>query len=467
MIALFEGIGFFACLVGVFCTLKARTVLSPDGRITLLALLGTVALVHGLDLVEWTIYEPADRLGDIFKILTPAAWLFFLFVVRRDGLLNQVEEQEQHLAFFFAHAPVAAVIVNSDGRIVACSQRWIELHQLERSPVGERLDESAKASEASTRGAVWPVVWSQVVETSLKKSASTKGVQHFTGADRPEWVEWHVRSWFQDNQVSGAILMVELITERVELQRERELAQAKLLKGQALETVGEIATGVAHDVNNLLQVISAHAELLSYDDGTQEEITESLSSILQAVGTASGMTRWLLAFGRQDSVSYQEVELVGVIKRISKLLESALPPEQTLEQILPFGPVSIIGDETLLEQLIINLVLNARDAIEDGGRIVIQLEDLAGSRRLTVCDEGTGIDSSIQDRILEPFFTTKGEQGTGMGLAVVRRVVSAHGAELKLSTKLGEGSRFAVTFPHPDTFSPPQPSIAPPTMKAS
>jgi PAS domain S-box-containing protein len=308
LIAVFEAVGLLACLVGVFYTLKARTFLSSDGRITLLGLLGTVALVHGLDLVEWTIYEPADRLGDIFKILTPAAWLFFLFVVRRDGLVNKVEEQEQHLDFFFAYAPIAVVIVDRDRRIVACSQRWIELHHLCRSPVGETLDGFPTNDRNLAPDEAWSAVWGEVVRASLKKSAPRKGVHHFTDGGESAWVEWYIRPWSRDNEISGAILMVEPITERVEQQRERERTQAKLLKGQALETVGEIATGVAHDVNNLLQVIGAHAELLSYEDGTPEEIIESLGSIRQAVGTASGMTRWLLAFGRQDSVAYQEVD---------------------------------------------------------------------------------------------------------------------------------------------------------------
>ena len=455
MIAVLDGVGFLACLIGVFFTLKARSVLSPDGRIVLLGLLGTVALVQGLDVVEWTIYEPADRLGDIFKVLTPAVWLFFLFVVRRDGLLNRVAEQEQHLEFFFAHAPIAVVIVDRAGRVVACSQHWVALHQLNRSPVGELLADLTSAADRLTPGAVWPLVWSEIVQASLKKCAPRKGVHHFTEGSEPAWVEWHVRPWSHNNEVSGAILMVDAITERIERQRERERNQAKLLKGQALETVGEIATGVAHDVNNLLQVISAHAELLSFDDGSPEEITDSLRSILQAVGAASGMTRWLLAFGRQDSVTYREVELVALIKKISKLLESALPPEQSLEQILPVAPLMITADETLLEQLIINLVLNARDATQHGGKIVIQLEEVSGQRMLKVSDEGTGIDASIRDRILEPFFTTKGDQGTGMGLAVVRRAIAAHGAELKLTSQLGEGSCFAVCFPHPDIFSPP------------
>src|SRR5690606_15308412 len=127
---------------------------------------------------------PADRLGDIFKILTPAAWLFFLFVVRRDGLLNKVEEQEHHLEFFFAHAPIAVVIVDSQGRVIACSERWVELHQLKQSPVGSLLGEASAAVDNSAPEVLWSKVWSEVVQASVKKCAPRKGVHHFTDGER-------------------------------------------------------------------------------------------------------------------------------------------------------------------------------------------------------------------------------------------------------------------------------------------
>lgn len=444
-LALVEVVGLLACGVGIWFTLQARDRLTSDGRLTLLVVFALVGVVHFLDVLEWSGSSTADRLGDIFKVFTPAAWLFLLFVVRRDGLLTKVEEQNQQLDFFFEQAPMAVAVLDQEERYLACSQRWLELHEIRHSPLGIRLqDEPSPFSE----------LWAPIVQHSKRRSAPHTGTERleFSGGDR--WLEWKARPFRRDQGIFGTILIVEDVTERVLAEQDREATQQRLMQQQNLETMGEIATGVAHDVNNMLQVISAHAVALEEERLDEEELRDSFSSIRSAIGSASGMTRWLLRYGRRNQATYERVNLGALLSQLTQVLQRAIPHNQRLAVRLPADQLIVLGVQTLLEQLIINLVLNARDAMSQGGEISVQLLRENERAILKVADEGSGIEEKLRDTILEPFFTTKGESGTGMGLAVVQRVVREHGAELEIASELGRGSCFSIYFPDPDVFKP-------------
>lgn len=446
-LVLVEALGLVACCVGIWFTMQARGRLTADGRLTLLVIFALVGAVHFLDVLEWSGSSSADRLGDIIKVFTPAAWLFFLFVVRRDGLLTQVAEQNQQLDFFFEQAPMAVAVLDQNERYLACSQRWLELHQMRRSPVGLRIMEHATP---------YSDLWATIVHESKRKSAPHMGTERFELSLGDRWIEWKARPFQREEGIYGTILIVDDVTERVLEEQQRELTQQRLMQQQNMETMGEIATGVAHDVNNMLQVISAHAAALEEERLDEEELRDSFRSIRNAIGSASGMTRWLLRYGRRSDASFERVNLGDLLSQVSQILQRAIPHNQRLVVKLPAKATEVLGDQTLLEQLIINLVLNARDAMLKGGELSVLLVHEEGKAILKVQDQGTGIEEGLRETIMEPFFTTKGDNGTGMGLAVVRRVVREHGAELEIASELGRGSCFTIRFPDPEVFEPHQ-----------
>jgi signal transduction histidine kinase len=439
-LAAFELIGFLACCVGLWFINQARVRLTSDGRLTLILIFSVAGIVHFLDALEWSGFEAADRFGDIIKIFTPAAWLFFLFVVRRDGLLHEVARQDQQLDFFFKHAPMAIAVLDAEDRYVAASQKWLELHALTNHPQGLPL--GGESDPCSHK-------WLPHVARARQKNGVLSGVEEEPTETGSRWFEWKAERILAPQHQRGLILLVDVVTARIQEEQTRQKLQSNLVHQQNLQTIGEIAAGVAHDVNNLLQVIGAHTSALEDGDFNQADFKDSLNSIRDAVVSASGMTRLLLRHGNLDPPRYDHLDLGQLLRRVTHLLEKVMGRTQKLIIQYPAQPLIIQGNETLIEQLLINLVINARDALPARGTIEVIAEQRDDTVSLHVKDNGEGIEESIRSRILEPFFTTKGQQGTGMGLAVVQRVVLAHEAELELQTEPGEGSVFSVHFPRP------------------
>lgn len=451
--------GLIACAIGIYFTLKARSWLSGDGRIVLCALFLTVGASHGLDLLEWNRHADADQSGDIIKVLIPAVWLFFLFVVRRDTLLSKMAHKDRQLDYFFESSPIAVAVLDNEQCYVACSSTWLTLHAF--TPHQVAAGKQLSTSDHGQFGA-----YLRAVQECRLSGALVSGTVYDPTTLSKTFIEYKARPYRVGDHIAGCILTAEDISRRIQEELERENAQRKLLISQNLETLGEIAAGVAHDVNNLLQVIYAHAEALDEAPvSNEEDHQDSLRSIREAVDAASDMTRWLLAHGKRQLGSYAPVDLCELLNRLVLLLRHALPRHQFLKLTLPDSSVVLQGDRTLLEQLVINLVLNARDAMPDGGIVRVRLALSDDHPVLTVSDEGSGIAEDIRDRILEPFFTTKGERGTGMGLTVVRRAVGAHGASLGLQTEPGQGTCFTIRFPVPGTFDPSAESGNPLTLE--
>ncbi|SDT97675.1 PAS domain S-box-containing protein [Verrucomicrobium sp. GAS474] len=248
------------------------------------------------------------------------------------------------------------------------------------------------------------------------------------------------------------------VTERLQL--EEQFRQA-----QKFDAVGRLAGGVAHDFNNILTVIEGHAWILEscIDPESQGAMAESTREIFLATKRATRLTRQLLAFSRKQEIKPQPLSLNDVVEEMSKMLRrSAGEHIEMAVQIDPTIPV-VLADEGMVEQILLNLVVNARDAMPKGGKITIVTAqvDLGGNEdglldpappgpyvRLCVIDTGTGIAPEHLTKIFEPFFTTKAaDKGTGLGLATVRNIVRQHQGAIRLSSTLGEGTKFQIYFP--------------------
>jgi signal transduction histidine kinase/CheY-like chemotaxis protein len=225
-----------------------------------------------------------------------------------------------------------------------------------------------------------------------------------------------------------------------------------LRQAQKMEAVGRLAGGVAHDFNNLLTVIRGYGELLSEnleaDDTRKADVTE----ILKAAESASSLTRQLLVFSRKQLLAPKVVKLEDIVRGTEKMLRRLIGAD--IELIVRSAPEvwCVMADPGQLEQVVMNLALNARDAMPDGGTLSIELENVddanGGSVALSVTDNGCGMDASTMARIFEPFFTTKAEgRGTGLGLAMVHGIVEQSGGSIAVQSEPGRGTSFRVTLP--------------------
>jgi PAS domain S-box-containing protein len=250
------------------------------------------------------------------------------------------------------------------------------------------------------------------------------------------------------------------ISERVAAREKQAALERQLREAQKMEAIGCLAGGVAHDFNNLLQAIGGFAELARLD-GPDRERDEHLVEIGRTVGRATQLTRQLLAFSRKHEVEMRQILLNEVVENSTRLLGRLLGADI---QVVFNGAANlppILGDAGLIDQVLLNLAVNARDAMPSGGRLEIGTgeSEFVGSGtpawarpgrfvRLSVKDTGCGIDPEVLDRIFEPFFTTKPQgKGTGLGLSVVYGNVQQHDGFLRVDSTPGRGTVFEVYFP--------------------
>ena len=244
---------------------------------------------------------------------------------------------------------------------------------------------------------------------------------------------------------------------------ERRLLEEQLRQSQKLEAIGRLASGVAHDFNNILMSIMGSADLLLMAAATTNPARAEAAEIKQSVQRGAGLTRQLLAFSRRQPTSPRLIALGDVIGGMDTMLRRLIGPEIDFELVRPPTPSMVVADPAQIEQVVLNLVINARDAMPDGGRLTVrvdelELDDAAPSRtsraragsyaRLSVTDTGTGIDEATRARLFEPFFTTKEQgKGTGLGLSIVYGIVKQSGGYITVHSERGKGATFLIYLP--------------------
>jgi PAS domain S-box-containing protein len=239
--------------------------------------------------------------------------------------------------------------------------------------------------------------------------------------------------------------------------------EAQLRQAQKMEAVGQLAGGIAHDFNNLLLAVLANAELALAKLPADSEAAECLREIEGAGVRAADLTNQLLAFSRRQPLRPMAVDLNELTRGLMRMLRRLLPENIEIDLIAGQELAAVNADPTQLEQVVVNLCVNARDAMDRGGQLTLQTENVliepdycelhAWARPgryvlLSVTDTGVGMTAEVRERAFEPFFTTKGAQhGTGLGLATVYGIVQQHGGMLHVASKLAEGTTFRVYLP--------------------
>ncbi len=244
---------------------------------------------------------------------------------------------------------------------------------------------------------------------------------------------------------------------------ERKEMERYLIEAQKMEAVGTLAGGIAHDFNNLLQIISGHAELLESEFAARGEAYDEMGAIRQAAQRGADLVKQILTYSRGIESDFELIDLNDDVKTAERLLYRTIPKMIEIELQLEKNLKMVRVDSTQVEQLLINLAINAKDAMPDGGKLTITTENLTVKNQhcsgcgdvfsgsyvlLRVADTGHGMDKDVLQHIFEPFFTTKGlADGTGLGLATSFGIIKMHGGHIVCESEVGKGTTFSVYFP--------------------
>jgi PAS domain S-box-containing protein len=256
---------------------------------------------------------------------------------------------------------------------------------------------------------------------------------------------------------------------------ERRHLEDQFRQSQKMEAVGRLAGGVAHDFNNLLTIIGGYGQMLLDSTDANDPVHKDLEAIMEAANRAGALTRQLLTVSRRQVVQPKVFELNRLISRMNRMLRRVIGEDVELVNLLDSSRGRIKADPGQIEQVLLNLAVNARDAMPRGGRLTLQTEDLEASPdsaspnlppgryvRLSVIDTGTGMPPEVLKHLFEPFFTTKPKgKGTGLGLSTVYGIVKQTGADITVESEVGQGSTFRITFPAMVRMAEAEPDGAP------
>ncbi|HEX2250487.1 MAG TPA: PAS domain S-box protein [Gemmatimonadales bacterium] len=346
--------------------------------------------------------------------------------------------------------PFALWLLDRQGRVVLANAASTTVWGF----TPENLDQLAQlpASNLSTGEPLQPTDW-DVVRT-LERGEASAGQEIIV--EVPGGIQRTLRlsSFPLDDpggERTGAVLLAEDITEQKSREAtDRERAE-QLQQGQRLEAVGRLAGGIAHDFNNLLTGILSYSDLILQELRPGDPLRNDVEQIRDAGQRAAGLTRQLLAFSRRQLLRPRVVSLNAAVNELAPMLQRLLGPEIRLETELEPELGNVFVDPAQVEQALVNLTLNARDAMTTGGELRISTAntELEGEPyvSLRVSDTGMGIDPEIQPRIFEPFFTTKQGGGRGLGLSTVYGIMVQSGGRVMVDSAPGRGATFTLQFP--------------------
>jgi PAS domain S-box-containing protein len=249
-----------------------------------------------------------------------------------------------------------------------------------------------------------------------------------------------------------------------ERDEEKRLEQ-QLRQAQKMESIGVLAGGIAHDFNNILNIIKGYASLLRNEGPGNGDLTESLDVIDEAIERGASTVRQLLAVAKESAVRFEQVALNDALQQLKVLLSGTLPRTIDIDLDLDSGLASVLADPNQINQVLLNICVNARDAMPEGGQLLLKTETILGAELrghfqnakektyacITVKDSGFGMDEATKSRIFEPFFTTKEQgQGTGLGLSVAYGSITNHGGFIDVTSEPGRGTTFRIYLPFAD-----------------
>ena len=340
-----------------------------------------------------------------------------------EHLLAQVQEQAQRVQQIIDTVPEGVLLLNPKRQIILANPiAERDLRILAGIRIGERL--------------------TQLGNQPLVKllTSPPKGLWHEIKASK-RFFEVIARPIETGPTTGGWVIIIRDIT------REREITE-QVRQQERLAAVGQLAAGIAHDFNNIMAVITLYAQMLSQLPDFSPKTYDRLDIIHRQAQQATKLIQQILDFSRRSVLERHPIDLRPFLKETVKLLTRTLPENINVALACGTDEYTIDADPTRIQQMLMNLAVNARDAMPDGGRFKITMDRLPDSVRINISDNGSGIPEEALPHIFEPFFTTKEPgQGTGLGLAQVYGIVKQHQGDIKVKSKLGHGTTFTIHLP--------------------
>ena len=374
-------------------------------------------------------------------------------VTERKYIEGELRKSEERYRKFFEEDLTGDYIATVDGRVLDCNPAFARIF-------GFRSVEEAVAAD----------LWSLYIDENrriefLRLLRDKKKLEYYEGVMRR-------RDGSLINIIENAIAVFDGRGELSQFKgyifddTPRKKLEQELIRAQKLEGIGTLASGIAHDFNNILGIILGYNRLLQSGATSPEVINKAVAVIDSTVQRGASLVKQILTFARQTEVVQTAFDVNALIRDAAKMLVETFPRFITIDLDLGEGLPLIVGDQTQFHQVLLNLCVNARDAMSAGGRLGLRTTLIEGSKlrsifpeaeegqyiQLGVSDNGIGMNEGTKNRVFEPFFTTKEKgKGTGLGLAVVYGVVTSHKGFVRVETQLGVGSTFHLYFPVPST----------------
>lgn len=367
-------------------------------------------------------------------------------------LFDRLRKSEERYMDLFEHSPDMYHIVNRSGIIVSCNQT-------EADRLGYRKDEMVGYSILRLYPTAYHGEAKKLLSEIFEHNREVTGLEEQMLTKQGELIDVSINTSIIYDESGQPILMRAVardITEKKKL-------EAKILHAQRIDSIGNLAGGVAHDFNNILTSILGSTAIMKRKMKHAQQWFRFVEIIETAAKRGAGLTRQLLTFARKSNTQFRPIIVNDIIDETLHLFERSVDKTITIRKSVTEEICLISGDDGQIQQAILNLLINSRDAMPEGGIITVQCEcgkiepqgngKLAGIDpedfvTISISDTGTGMERKIQQHIFEPFFTTKDQgRGTGLGLSVVYGVVNSHDGFITVQSEPGMGSRFALHFP--------------------
>jgi PAS domain S-box-containing protein len=390
-------------------------------------------------------------------------------VAARTAELVQSESRFRQLA---EAMPQMVWVASSEGRLEYCNRQLFHFCGATLEQMGStgwismvHPDDRSRAAQLWSRS----VNGGEPLEVECRLMRNDGASRWFLGRGTPAYddaggiVQWIGTCTDIDDQKRSSESLERTLSDlQAEMERRQKL-EGQLLQAQKMEAIGRLAGGVAHDFNNLLTAILGYNELLRAEVQDDPELYEYAEEVAHSAERAAALTNQLLLFGRQQVIQPQVLGLNELVLRLEKMLKRIIGEDIMLESRLAAGLLPVKVDPTHVDQLILNLAVNSRDAMPDGGRLTVETanveltSEFAGRHlgvepgqyvMLAVSDTGCGMDEATKARLFEPFFTTKERgKGTGLGLSIVYGIVKQNGGEIVVYSEPGKGAAFKIYLP--------------------
>lgn len=367
-------------------------------------------------------------------------------------LFERLRRSEERYMDLFENSPDMYHLVNREGTIVSCNQT-------EATLLGYRKEELVGQSVLKLYPHEYHDEAKALLEQIFEKGRGVKGLEEHMVDNKGELLDISLNTSIIYDEDGRPVLMRAVardITEKKKL-------EAKILHAQRIDSIGNLAGGISHDFNNILTSILGSTAIMKRKMKKTEQWYRFADIIETAAKRGAALTRQLLTFARKGTIQFRAVVINDIVHETLHLFERSIDKTITIRKNLDEEMCLINGDDGQIQQAILNLLINARDAMPDGGTITVKTErididtkeaDVIGEQRsgefvaVSIRDQGLGMDRTVQQRIFEPFFTTKDQgKGTGLGLSVVYGVVNSHNGFITVQSEPGEGSEFTLCFP--------------------